>query len=494
MSLDSSTTSALLPAAAQDRVPQQLYQIARMAVPTIAQMAAYTVMEFINTLMLSRLGSREPTAAVNAGMLTYALMSLGIGTLLLVNTLASQSFGRGERAECGRHLWQGIWFSALFAVVLLPLVPLAGGLFRYFGHEAPLVVMETAYLRICLRGAVLQLLVTTLGQFMLAIDRPGAVFVAAIIGVGVNILAASTLIFGHFGFPALGVVGAAWARNLGVGVEITVLAIVLLRPNLIRKFNVVDFHLRWREMRALLRLGLPTGVQQMADVMAWSLFANLVIAHFGTAAMAANSFVFRNFLVSFMPAVGLGVAVTALVGRSIGAGDLRLAARYAHLGFAVACIYMLGCGAGFLIWRRQMMGLFTTDPQIIAIGARLMIFAAAFQLFDAMCILYSSALRGAGDTLIPGVATAVLNWLVTIGGGLWIADHFPQWGANGPWLAGLIFIASLGFFLWVRFLRGNWKNIHLATIAERQRAIGNVGILPVPLESTGALAPTTTAR
>jgi hypothetical protein len=58
----------------------------------------------------------------------------------------------------------------------------------------------------------------------------------------------------------------------------------------------------------------------------------------------------------------------------------------------------------------------------------------------------------------------------------------------------LIFIASLGFFLWVRFLRGNWKNIHLATIAERQRAIGNVGILPVPLESTGALAPTTTAR
>jgi MATE family multidrug resistance protein len=483
MSADASTTS-LDPAAPQDRLPAQLYQIARLACPTIAQMAAYTVMEFINTLMLSRLGSREPTAAVNAGILTYALVSLGIGTVLLVNTLVSQSFGRGNRSECGRYLWQGVWFSVFYALLLVPVGLGAGAVFRWFGHEPALVAMESVYMRVCLGGAILQILVTTMGQFLLATDRPFPVFVAAVAGVCVNILAGYTLIFGHFGLPAMGVAGAAWGRNAGVGVEVLGLAVVALGPVSVRQFGALSVRLRLREMAELLRLGLPTGVQQMADVMAWSLFANLVIAHFGTDAMAANSFVFRAFLVSFMPAVGLGAAVTALVGRSIGARDLPLASRYGHLGFFVGCIYMLACGVGFLIWRQQVIGLFTSDREIILIGARLMVFAAAFQLFDAMCIIYSSALRGAGDTLVPGVATAVLNWAVTIGGGLWVARHFPQWGPNGPWLAGLVFIASLGLFLCLRFVGGNWKSIHLQTPGSGQAAIGGAAML-APLESAG---------
>jgi len=194
--------------------------------------------------------------------------------------------------------------------------------------------------------------------------------------------------------------------------------------------------------------------------------------------MAANSFVFRIMLVSFMPAVGLGTAVTALVGRSIGARNLRLASRYAHLGYAVASCYMIVCGVSFLMAREQLMGLFTSDPRIVALGAKIMIFAACFQFFDSMCIIYSSALRGAGDTLVPGVATAILNWGLVIGGGTWVARHYPQLGPEGPWAAALSFLMALAAFMTIRFIHGGWRRIHLERTEadELKGAAMNVGL------------------
>src|SRR5205085_7692639 len=123
------------------------------------------------------------------------------------------------------------------------------------------------------------------------------------------------LTLGRLGFPRLGIVGAGWAQNIGVTVETIVLFAFALAPRIVRQFNSLDWRPRFDAMKTLLRVGAPAGVQFVADVLAWAIFSSVVMGQFGETAMTANTFMFRFMVVSFMPAFGIGSAITALVGR-----------------------------------------------------------------------------------------------------------------------------------------------------------------------------------
>jgi MATE family multidrug resistance protein len=199
----------------------------------------------------------------------------------------------------------------------------------------------------------------------------------------------------------------------------------------------------------------------VAEVVAWTLFTVWIVALFDQPTMAANNYTFRFMSVSFMPIYGLSTAVTALVGRYIGMGRPDLAARRAHLGFAVAAAYTLACGALFYFGRWRLIGLFSSNPEILRAGAMLLVFAAAYQFFDALYIIYNGALRGAGDTFVPAVATGALCWGITVVGGYAVARTFPRWGVGGPWAAAMAYGIILGVWMATRFGRGRWKLIKL---------------------------------
>lgn len=438
-----------------------LAELLLLAGPTVAQLASYTCMQFADTWMLSMLGVAEPTAAGNAGIFAFSVIGFGVGVLFCVNTLVSQNYGQKDFASCGRYLWQGVWFGLLFAMLVAPLIPFSSRVFELFGHEPRLVELEATYFKISLSATVVKMASTALGQFLLAVNRPWVVLAAAMCGAGVNVFFNWLLIYGHWGFPAMGVAGAAWGTNLAVAAEAGILLWVALRPGMRLKFNTADWLLRAREMRVLMKIGLSSGVQIVADVLAWGLFVVWVMGQFQTAAMAANNFMFRYLSVSFMPAFGIATAVTALVGRYIGAGRPDVAAQRAHLGFKVAAVYMLACGALYIVFRNVLIGLFTDDPEVLRIGAILMVFAGVYQLFDAMYIVYNGALRGAGDTFVPAVATAVLCWGITVLGGYAVAKMWPEWGPTGPWVVASIYGLVLGAFMMVRFVRGSWREIRL---------------------------------
>jgi len=189
----------------------------------------------------------------------------------------------------------------------------------------------------------------------------------------------------------------------------------------------------------------------VTDVLAWSLFLAFVIVRFGTGALAANNYMFRFLMVSFMPCFGLSAAVTALVGRYVGAGRNDIAAQRAHLGFKVASLYMFGCGLLYFFAREPLIHLFTRDPEVLRIGTTLLVFAAIYQLFDSMFIIYNGALRGAGDTLIPAWVTGLAVWTIMLGGGYVMARYFPRFGVAGPWTLASIYGAFLGVFMLTRF-------------------------------------------
>jgi MATE family multidrug resistance protein len=438
-----------------------LAELLLLALPTMAQMASYTVMQFADTWMLSRLGVSEPTAAGNAGLFAFSLIGFGVGVLFCVNTLVSQHFGQKDYASCGRYLWQGVWFGVLFGVLSLAALPFAPHLFRLIGHEPRLAGMESTFFRITVSATVIKLASVALGQFLLAINRPWIVMLAAACGVAVNIGVNYFLVFGHGGFPAMGVAGAAWGTNIGITVEMLILLCIVLTPAIRGRYNTLDLSLRLPQIRTLLSIGISSGVQIVADVLAWSLFSFWVMAQFGTNAMAANIFLFRYISVSFMPAFGISTAVTALVGRYIGAGKPEISEQRAHLGFVLSAVYMVACGLVYIFGRNVLMALFTDDPEVLRIGALLLVFGGIYQLFDAMYIVYNGALRGAGDTFVPAVATAVLCWGIAVCGGYVVARARPDWGPGGPWTVASIYGVILGVFMFVRFKAGGWKAIRL---------------------------------
>lgn len=468
-----------------------LAELLYLALPTVAQMASYTVMQFIDTWMLARLGTAEPTAAANAGMLAFAAISFGFGVLMIVNTLVSQNFGQRDYTSCGRYLWQGIWFALAYSLLLLPLIPLLPRLFAVLGHSDQLVRMEAQYVRIVIGLTMFKMIGVAFGQFLLATNRPNQVLIGSVVGVSANIVSAWVLIFGKLGFEPMGVVGAAWAQNIGVTIETIVLIGFTMLPRMRAKFNALDWSFRPHEFRTLVSVGAGSGLQISADVVAWSLFSFGVIAALGEEAMAASVFMFRYMVVSFMPAFGLSQAVTALVGRYIGMGRHDIAEQRANLGFNVTAVYMVTCGLVFFVFRRELIGLFNPTPSVLAMGTLLMIYAAIYQFFDAMYIIYNGALRGAGDTAVPAFVTAGLCWSITVVGGWLVAVYLPQFGVAGPWTAATVYGIILGFWMVARFKAGRWKQIRLEDDAPTQyqmmdvaRASGprceNAGETPAP--------------
>jgi multidrug resistance protein, MATE family len=437
-----------------------LAELLHLAVPTVTQMASYTTMQFIDTWILSRLGETAATAAGNSGMLAFAFISMGMGTLVLVNTLVSQSFGRGELEKCGQYLWQGIWLALIYGMALLPLRLAAGPIFAVFHHPAMQQALEAEYFRISLLSAGVKLVSASIGQFFLGINRPNAVLAGAVFGVSVNAITAWCIVLGHWGFAPHGVAGAAWAQNVGVTCELLMLIALATRASIDSAYGASDMRIRPRLMAMLLRIGLPSGGQWFSDILAWSLFCNGVMGLIGPAAMAANTFMLRYMVVSFLPVYGLSVAVTALVGRYIGRGEPRVARQRAHLGLAVAMTHVVCCGTVFVLARRPLIGLFSTDPQVDRIGQMLLILAAIYEFSDALYILYSGALRGAGDTLVPTLATAGMCWSIMLGGGFYVAWRWPAW-VTGPWTIACVYGWILGAWMMGRFVRGKWERIRL---------------------------------
>jgi len=442
------------------RPPRPIIELLELAVPVVAQMASYTAMQFIDMLMLSRLGDAPAAAASNAGMVTISVLAFGMGMMTIVNTLASQAFGRREFGHCGRYLWQGIWVALAYSLLAMMLVPLAGPIFGMFHHPANLVAMESRYFYITVLATFVKLAAMALGQFMLAINRPGAVLLAAVLGVSVNAGAAWCLVLGHVGFHSHGIAGAAWAQNIGTTTELLLLIAMACQKS-IRAYGLADFRPRRASLKLLLSIGLPAGLQFIGDIFAWTLFINLVMGLLGEVAMSANTYMMRYMMVSFMPAVGISTAVTALVGRYIGRGQPDIAMRRAYLGFTVSTIYMLFCGIGFYSFRHQLISLFSHDPQVQRVGAIYLIYAAVYEPFDSMYIIFVGALRGAGDTLVPAVMVATLCFTLCVGGGVYVAKYVPQLGYGGPWMAATLYGIISGVFLLVRFARGRWKNINL---------------------------------
>jgi len=475
---DPHPSEAPAPVESRGAVVREVWAIAW---PTVLTMASYTVMQFVDSLMVSRVGPLEVAAQGNGGVWSFAVVAFLFGILTMVNTFTAQNVGAGRLHEAARFGWTGLWFSLLaWLFLLLPYAAMLPFVFGLMGHEERLVELETRYARILLVGGVVTLAGKGLSSFFFGIQRPGIVALSAILGNVTNIALNFVLIYGEEGLPelglpgipgtpALGVAGAAIATVCGTAVELVIPMSIFLSDRFHREFGTRrTWRPRLSELRDLVRVGWPNGLQFGNELICWAIFMSVLVGTFGSVHMVAGWTVLRYMHLAFMPSVGFATATTALVGRCIGEGRPDAAVRRAHVAVAMAMTYMTACAVAMFLFRGELVALFTdpaADPElaaeVVAIGSTLMICAAVFQTFDALGIVYAGALRGAGDTLVPGAVTVGLSWAVIVGFGWWLVGNAPGLASLGPWIASAAYIILLGVFLAFRFEGGQWRKIRL---------------------------------
>jgi len=329
------------------------------------------------------------------------------------------------------------------------------------------VRLEVTYFRIMLYAQIVAVFIWTSGQFFIGIHRPVVVMYAAICGQVVNVAGNYVLIFGKFGFPAMGIEGAAWGTFLGIVVGAVIRMASFLGGRLNREFGTRHAaRIDLAKTADLVKIGFPAGLELMINGALWPVILLALVSAFGKEASAATSAVFSSTSISVMPVIGLRHALTAAVGKSIGAKKIHAAIKQTSICLRIALVYMGLIGLCFFIFRNGIMSAWAcddkaTEQKVIAIGSHLLIIAAVYQVFHAARIIYSGALRGAGDTLWLAIVSAC-GALIILGVGGWLFVTFlPAIGAVGPWAVGTVSIVTVGLANWHRFKSSKWKKIDL---------------------------------
>lgn len=434
-------------------------EVARLAFPIVLTQMSVTVMHVVDSMFVGRLGAAPLGALGFAGIWLWTVFSLFNGCATGVQTFVSQCHGAGQDEHCGRWAWQG--FYAVVPITVLAMfafAALAGPLFARLGTTPELREHALAYLTVRPLGFIGLVIWIVLAAFFRGLGDTRTPLVATVVANVVNVVLDYALIFGHLGLPAWGIAGAGVATSIAEWVGVAVLAGFWLRPAL-RRFGTRPVAPDGAEIRRFLRTGAPIGGQWILDMSAFAIFTTLV-ARMGDASMAATQAMISLLSMSFMQAIGIGLAATTLVGRYKGAGSLDAALRSLRSALQLALGLAAGVAALFLLLPETLIGLYSADAEVLALARPLLALGAAFQLFDALQIVLSGGLRGAGDTRWPFVAQTLLAWALRLPL-VWLFAFHWEAGVVGAWYAEFVFILALALALAWRLRTGAWREVRI---------------------------------
>jgi MATE family multidrug resistance protein len=399
-----------------------------------------------------------------------------MGVITVINTYVSQNLGAGKPERGPAYAWNGMYLGVVWALLLIPygvaLPWILSELPAYFTNarqDPELIRLASIYGRILIFGAVITMSTRALSQFFYGMHKPMIVLIAGVVANVINLFLTYGLVFGAFGLPKLGIAGSAIGTVIATAVELAIPMAIFLGPKLNAQFHTRRaWRPSWEHIKDLMRIGWPGGLMFGNEMICWTYFMVFLVGQFGKVHSTAGWIAHQWMTLSFMPAVGLSVAVTATVGKALGMRRPDLAAQRMYTGMKVALVYMGTCAVLFVVLREQMIGVFiedSTSPEdratLVRLGSGMLIATACFQLADAVAMIVNGALRGAGDTIWPGVATIVLSWVLIVGGGHAMVAFAPQLESIGPWVAAASYIVALCVAFYLRFASGKWKDIRL---------------------------------
>jgi len=437
-----------------------------VALPLVLSMGVRSIQLFVDRTFLAWYSGNTLAASAPAGVLGFTVIVLFMDTAAYCNTFVAQYLGAGMPRRIGAAVWQGAFLALAATVVFLTVAAFAGPLFKLVGHTPEVRVHETAYFRITVGGAVFLVLSAAFAAFFTGRGNTVTVLLVTALSVVVNVTLNYLWIFGRLGFPEMGMAGAAWATVTASAVGALTYLLLILRRRYRDKFGILcglrfdkDLFVR------LIRFGIPAGMTGMFEVLVWAMFL-IVVGRLGSTQLKASAAAFTINNLAFMPMFGLGVAISSLVGRRQGQRRPDTAASTVWSGLHMVVLYMGTLAACYVLLPRVFLAPLALNADAAdfrsyaPVAITLLRFVALYSVFDGITISLVSALRGAGDTRFPLIATiaiaygvvAVPSWVLYATGH---ATVYRLWGFAATC------VITLSLVMLFRFLGGKWRTMRV---------------------------------
>lgn len=419
-----------------------LRELLALSIPMVVSQGAFAAMVFTDRLFMSYIDAAHIAAALGGGVAAFFCFSLFMGLITYGNALVAQYYGAGNLAKCSLVTTQGVIIALGSTPVLLVMGYFGSSAFGFMGHDPVQVPLEQIYFQILMAGSIFTLIKACLASYFSGIGRTRVVMVSDVLGALLNIPLSWLLIFGRFGFPEMGIAGAALGTVIATVFAIGIYLLFYLSEEHQRRFHVAEsLRLDRPIMRRYLRLGMPSGLETFMNVSSFNLFL-LLFQSYGVVQGAAIAIVFNWDMLSFIPMIGLSIGVMSLIGRFVGAGNMAQANQVISSGFIAALGYSSVLAILFLVFRESLVGLFETQDanfvEIRELASYMMVGLVTYMLADATILIAGGALRGAGDTRWIMVTSITVHWLMLL------AQYFVivVYG-YGPRVSWWIFVAML---------------------------------------------------
>lgn len=433
-----------------------------IAVPLILSTGSWSLLLFFDRMFLSWHSSEAIAAAMPAGMTSFAMLCFFIGTAAYLNTFVAQYYGAKEEYKIGAIVWQGIYFSFLSLLIIIPAYFFADNFFALVGHTESVQILEIQYFKLLMYSALLVVINNTLASFFSGLGRTLVLMWVNILITCINLLLDYILIFGKLGLPEMGIRGAAIATNIAIAIGCLVFLVLIFKKNHQQSFNIfTSWKFNPSLFKRLIYFGMPNGVRLLIDMSSFTAFL-LFVGTLGTLELASSNIAFNINALSFLPMVGLMIGVSVVVGQRLGEKKPELAEKATWSGVHIALIVFGTLGLMYLLIPSLFIYPFTLNGglQDLEQGEQLVIillrFIAFFGLFDALLLVFLGALEGAGDTRFIMKASLIIS-LGLLALPCYLYVKFFEANLMVLWLIITLNVLLYCGVFYARFKQGRWK-------------------------------------
>jgi len=447
--------------------PAEVRRTLQLAIPVVLGQVAIYSMSFVDTVMAGRLPQKDiALAGLGVGSAVWsALMMFTIGLLMAVQPSVAHLDGAGRRPEAGALTRQALWIALFIAIPYWAVCFFSEHLLHLFRIDPVIIPVAAGFLRAISWGAPALCLIFLLRFFSEGAGRTRPTMFYGILGAALNIPLNYVLMFGHLGFPAFGSVGCGYATATVIWLQLGMMLWYLGTHHhfkafeLFRRFEAP----RWKEIAALLRLGIPIAVSVSLEGLLF-VGAALLIGRLGPLPSAAHLIAINFSALVFMIPLGMSSAVAVRVGNALGRND-PASARYAGIvGILMVATSQCVNMTVMFLFPAQIVGMYTDDAAVAAMAVSLLFYAAVFQLPDGIQICSAGALRGLKDTKIPMLINLVAYWLVGMSLGYYLTFSVGL-GPAGMWIGMIAGLSTGAVLLTGRFLQRSSRLVRAAAKA-----------------------------
>ena len=432
----------------------------QLAAPVMLGMLGHTFVSFIDNIMVGQLGTAELAAVSLGNSFMFIAMSLGIGfstaiTPLVAEADAEQNFEKGKSSF--KH---GLFLCTILGVLMFLMVFFAKPLMYLMQQPVEVVELAIPYLDLVAFSLIPLIIFQGFKQFSDGLSMTRYPMYATLLANIINIVLNYLLIFGKFGFPELGIVGAAYGTLVSRIIMVWHLWYLLRGKEKSKAFvtNIKFFVLDKLMLRKIINLGAPSAMQMFFEVAIFTA-AIWLSGTLGKNPQAANQIALNLSSMTFMVAMGLSVASMVRVGNQKGLKNYVDLRRIAHSIFLLGIILATGFAILFFVLHNYLPKLyvdfddaknFVDNTEVIKIASKLLIAAAIFQISDSIQVLVLGALRGLQDVKIPTIITFISYWLIGFPIS-WFFGKEDMYGSFGIWLGLLAGLTTAAILLYIRF-------------------------------------------